>query len=94
MLQGFEWEKLLTVFQDHPLKDMNNEICPILPMHCRTEEITKGKSLQGTSSRFEKCNWNSYLNIVEEDNYKQLSRRITAAVNYFAKEIEEKLAVC
>jgi uncharacterized protein YpbB len=54
--------------------------------------VEKTKELEGTSSRF-KMQLQQLFEHCEEDNCKQLSERITAAVNYFTKETEEKLAV-
>jgi uncharacterized protein YpbB len=54
--------------------------------------VEKTKELQETSSKFKK-QLEQLFDHCEEDNYKQLSGRITAAVNYFTKEMEEKLVV-
>jgi hypothetical protein len=93
MLQGFEWEKLLTVFQEH-LEGYEQRNLPNLNSCIAwTEEmIEKTKSLQETSSKFKK-QLEQLFEQAEEDNYKQLPGRITAAVNYFTKEVEEKLGV-
>ena len=93
ILQGFAWEKLLTVLQDH-LEGYEQRNLPN-PAVCITwaeEMVEKTKELQGTSSRF-KMQLEQLFEHCEEDNCKQLSGRITAAVNYFTKETEEKLAV-
>ena len=93
ILQGFGWEKLLTVLQDH-LEGYEQRNLPN-PAACITwaeEMVEKTKELQETSSKFKK-QLEQLFEHCEEDNYKQLSGRITAAVNYFTKETEEKLAV-
>ena len=93
ILQGFGWEKLLTVLQDH-LEGYEQRNLPN-PAACITwaeEMVEKTKELQETSSKFKK-QLEQLFDHCEEDNYKHLSGRITAAVNYFTKETEEKLAV-
>ncbi len=93
ILQGFGWEKLLTVLQDH-LEGYEQRNLPN-PAACITwaeEMVEKTKELQETSSKFKK-QLEQLFEHCEEDNYQQLSGRITAAVNYFTKETEEKLAV-
>jgi hypothetical protein len=93
ILQSFGWEKLLTVLQDH-LEGYEQRNLPN-PAACITwaeEMVEKTKELQETSSKFKK-QLEQLFEHCEEDNYKQLSGRITAAVNYFTKETEGKLAV-
>ena len=93
ILQGFGWEKLLAVLQDH-IEGYEQRNLPN-PAACITwaeEMVEKTKELQETSSKF-KRQLEQLFDHCEEDNYKQLSGRTTAAVNYFTKEMEEKLAV-
>jgi nucleoside-triphosphatase THEP1 len=93
ILQGFGWEKLVTVLQDH-LEGYEQRNLPN-PADCTTwaeEMVEKAKELLETSSKFKK-QLEKLFEHAEEDNYKYLSERMAAAVNYFSKETEEKLAV-
>jgi len=91
MLQGFGWEKLLTLFQEHlegyeqrNLPDLN--IC----IAWAGEMIEKTKNLQEISSKFKK-QLEQLFEDAQKDNYKNFSARVSAAVHYFIKETEEKL---
>jgi len=91
ILQGFEWAKLLTVFLEH----LEGYEARNLPDHNQciawAEEITERiKKLQDTSAKF-KRQLEQLFEDAEDDHYKRLSERMAAAVNYFTKEIEEKL---
>ena len=91
MLQGFEWGKLLTLFQEH-LQGYEGRS---LPDHNKCiawaeESVERIKNLQETYSKFKRQLEQLFEN-AEDDHYKRLSERIAAAVNYFTKETEEKL---
>ena len=91
MLQGFEWEKLLTVFQEH-LQGYEGRSLPDLRkcIAWAEELIERIKNLQETSLKF-KRQLEQLFDNAEDDHYKRLSERMVAAVNYFTKETEEKL---
>jgi nucleoside-triphosphatase THEP1 len=93
MLQGFGWEKLITLFQEH-LEGYEHRNLPDLKTCIAWAEkmIEQAKNLQETSSRFRKQLEQLFEN-GEEDKYKSTSERISAAVRYFMKEAEEKLMV-
>ena len=93
ILQSFGWEKLLTVLQDHHEGyEQRNLPNPAVCITWAEEMVEKAKELQETSSKFIK-QLEQLFEHCEEDNYKHLSGRIIAAVNYFTKEVEEKLEV-
>ncbi len=91
LLQGFEWEKLVTIFQEH-LEEYEERNLPNQDSCVAwAEEILEQiKSLQETSSKFKRQLEQLFEN-AEEDRYKYLSERIAAAVNYFTRVIDEKL---
>ncbi len=93
MLQGFGWEKLITLLQEH-LEEYEHRNLPDLQkcIAWAEEMIEKTKILQETSAKFRK-QLEQLFEKTEESKYKDISERISAAVSYFVKEAEEKLMV-
>ena len=93
MLKSFGWEKLINLLEEH-LEGYEHRNLPDLNICIAWAEkmIDKTKNLQETSSRFKKQLEQLFEN-AEEDKYKNISERISAALRYFMKEAEEKLMV-
>jgi len=91
MLQGFGWEKLLTLFQEH-LEGYEQRNLPDLSLCIAWAEeiVAKTKNLQEISLKFKK-QLEQLFGDAQKDNYKIFSVRVSAAVHYFIKETEEKL---
>ena len=91
MLQAFGWEKIVNALQEH-YKEYEDRNLPDLNICVAwAEEILKNTNMLGeTALKFQK-QLEQLFKHCEEDDYKQLHERISAAVNYFIKETDKKI---
>jgi uncharacterized protein YpbB len=91
MLQAFGWKKIVNALQEH-YKEYEDRNLPDLDICVAWAEeiLEKTNMLEETAMKFQK-QLEQLFKHCEEDNYKQLHERISAAVNYFIKETDEKL---